>query len=137
MQILAINHSKFLLSILSGFLLGICFITDNQAILLVCPWIGLMPSFYVFFINISKKNISKNFVYGWAMGSIMFLISLSWMSRVSICGSILFPLYLGFYYGIWGAIVSIFCLFFENFFFSFLCLGRGILSYLFSHQVVG
>ena len=94
------------LALLSGVLTGGCFISLPERILSWLPWIALAPlCLALWVLTLPGKTVPRArdcFLLGWIAGTTGFLISLFWITTVTVAGWIALCAVLGIYHGLWG-----------------------------------
>ena len=94
------------LAILSGVLLALCYPRFSIEGLV---WVWAFPLLVALWwlpVKRSKRPFRRGFGLGYLAGIAFFGINLSWISEVTLIGSIIFPLYLGLYVAVWGGIAA-------------------------------
>jgi len=96
----------WVLALLSGILVGICFPPFEYLHLSWLPWVALAPLCWALWVSprpVSLKLWTRRaFLLGWLCGTLSFLISLFWITTVTAPGWILLSLVVGLYHGLWG-----------------------------------
>ncbi|MBC7980351.1 MAG: apolipoprotein N-acyltransferase [Armatimonadetes bacterium] len=69
-------------------------------------WICVLPMLIALWSIKGSHRAKKGFLIGFLAGALGFSIQLSWIGVVSWLGAILLPLYLGFFWGIFGAFAA-------------------------------
>jgi apolipoprotein N-acyltransferase len=69
-------------------------------------WVALVPMLVALWSLGGKRAGWKGFGLGWLAGSVSCAIQFSWLSVVSPLGAALMPLYLGLYWGAFGAFAA-------------------------------
>lgn len=113
------------LVILSAVLLALPF---NNGDLWVFAWFGFVPLFFV----LENKSAPRAFLFSFLSGVVFWFISIYWLANVTIIGLIVFVLYLGLYFGLFGVLI-------KRFYFSLLFVSSlwVILEYTRSFLLTG
>ncbi len=94
------------LSLLSGLLVGGCFPPFDTHGLSWLPWVALTPLCWALWMLPAPQSAGKqawrSFLLGWLCGTVSFLVSLFWITTVTVLGWILLSLVVGLYHGLWG-----------------------------------
>lgn len=94
---------KLLAAVISGLLAAGLFPPFNIGFLV---WIALMPLLAALWSFEPKRAGWKGFLTGWLAGTASCLVQFQWVSVVSWLGAILLPVYLGLYWGLFGAFAA-------------------------------
>jgi len=86
------------LVILSAVLLALPF---NNGNLWVFAWFGFVPLFFV----LENKSSAQAFMFSFLSGVIFWFFTIYWLANVTIIGFIVFILYLGLYFGLFGVLI--------------------------------
>lgn len=96
----------WMLAILSGILVGLCFPPFERLHCSWIPWVALSPLCWALWIlpppTSPGLRARNSFLLGWICGGVSFLISLFWITTVTVLGWILLSLVVGIYHGLWG-----------------------------------
>ena len=94
------------MALLSGVLTGCCFTSLPERILSWVPWIALAPLCWALWIlplpAATGPRARHCFLLGWVAGISGFLISLFWITTVTVAGWVALCAILGIYHGLWG-----------------------------------
>ena len=94
------------LALFSGLLTGCCFTSIPERVLSWLPWISLVPLCWaVWMIPLPERKglrARRCFLLGWVAGMTGFLISLFWITTVTVVGWIALCAILAVYHGLWG-----------------------------------
>ena len=94
------------LALFSGLLTGSCFTSLPERILSWLPWVALAPLCWaVWMLPLPAKtslHVRHCFLLGLVAGTIGFLISLFWITTVTVAGWIALCVILGIYHGLWS-----------------------------------
>jgi len=94
------------LALLSGAMEGCCFASIAERILSWLPWIALAPLCWAVWILPLPEKPGRRarhcFLLGWVAGMTGFLISLFWITTVTVAGWIALCAILGIYHGLWS-----------------------------------
>lgn len=94
------------LALLSGVLSGGCFTSLPERILSWLPWVALAPLCWaVWMLPLPERphlGARRCFLLGWVAGMISFLVSLFWITTVTVAGWIALCAILAIYHGLWG-----------------------------------
>ena len=97
---------SLLLAILSGIMVGCCFPPCDLPWLTWLPWVALAPLCWALWmmprVEVPTLWWRHAFLLGWTSGTIAFLISLHWITTVTIPGWIALCLIIGLYQGLWA-----------------------------------
>jgi apolipoprotein N-acyltransferase len=69
-------------------------------------WVALAPLLAVLWSVDGKRAAWKGFGIAWLAGTASCLVQFNWLSVVSSLGAVLLPMYLGIYWGIFGAFAA-------------------------------
>ena len=69
-------------------------------------WIALLPLLAVLWTIDGRRAAWRGFLYGWLAGVVSCGIQFSWLAVVSPLGAVVLPLYLGMYWGVFGAFAA-------------------------------
>jgi len=94
---------RWLGAIASGLITAVLLPPFNASYLV---WIALIPLLAVLWSIDGKRAGWKGFGYAWVAGTIAFLIQLSWLSIVTSAGAVALPMYLGCFWGFFGAFAA-------------------------------
>jgi len=96
----------WMLALISGLLVGLCFPPFEYPHLSWLPWVALAPLCWALWVSIRPDSprfwARQAFLLGWLCGTVSFLISLFWITTVTGLGWILLSLVVGLYHGLWG-----------------------------------
>ncbi len=90
----------------SGFLLALCFPrfnVEHSVWLWAAP---LMIALWWLPVGNERRRGRRGFLLGYVSGITFFAINLTWIQEVTIVGWLIFPFYLGLYFGVWGWIAA-------------------------------
>jgi apolipoprotein N-acyltransferase len=94
------------LALLSGVMAGCCFVPLPGGLLSCLPWIALIPLCWSIWImplpESPGRRARQSFLLGWVAGMSGFLISLHWITTVTVAGWIALCAILAVYHGLWG-----------------------------------
>ena len=93
---------KLFLSLISGILLAVSFPKIDFE---YGAWIALVPLFLI----LAKIDSKRAFAFSYITGAVFFLLTIYWISFVSILGMVLLVLYLSLYIAVFGVLTN--CLF--------------------------
>lgn len=95
-----------LLALLSGIMIGCCFPPCDVAWLTWLPWVALAPLCWAIWMMPRTEDAAlwrrHCFLLGWLSGTVSFLISLHWITTVTIPGWVALCLIIGLYHGLWA-----------------------------------
>ena len=95
-----------LLALFSGVMIGCCFPPCDFPWLTWLPWVALAPLCWALWILPRTGDAGlwarHAFLLGWISGTISFLISLHWITTVTIPGWVALCLIIGLYHGLWA-----------------------------------
>lgn len=94
---------KLLAAVISGLLVAGLFPPFGIGMVV---WVALMPLLAVLWSFEPKRAGWKGFLTGWLAGTASCLVQFQWVSVVSWLGAILLPVYLGLYWGLFGAFAA-------------------------------
>lgn len=94
---------KLLAAVISGLLVAGLFPPFGIGPLV---WIALMPLLAALWSIEPQRAGWKGFLTGWLAGTVSCLVQFQWVSVVSWLGAILLPVYLGLYWGLFGAFAA-------------------------------
>ena len=101
----------WLLALLSGAMIGACFPPLDHPSLHWLPWVALSPLCWALWMLprpvVPRAWARQAFFLGWVTGSLSFLISLFWITTVTIPGWILLSLVVGLYPGCWALFAAL------------------------------
>ena len=96
----------WMLALTSGLLVGICFPPFEYPHLSWLPWVALAPLCWALWVSPRTAPprlwARRAFLLGWLCGTVSFLISLFWITTVTVLGWILLSIVVGLYHGLWG-----------------------------------
>ncbi len=69
-------------------------------------WVALVPLLAALWMVEAKNAGRRGFLLGWLAGTVSFAIQFSWLGIVSPLGMVLLPLYLGLFWGAFGAFAA-------------------------------
>lgn len=69
-------------------------------------WVALMPLLVAWWSLAGKRAGWKGFLLGWLAGTVSSVVQFHWLAVVSPLGVVLLPLYLGLYWGVFGAFAA-------------------------------
>ena len=69
-------------------------------------WVALVPLLAALWSVEGKRPAWKGFGLGWLAGTVSCLIQFNWLSVVSPLGAVVLPLYLGVFWGVFGAFAA-------------------------------
>jgi apolipoprotein N-acyltransferase len=69
-------------------------------------WVALIPLLVALWTMEGKHAGRRGFLLGWLAGTVSFGIQFSWLSVVSPLGAAVLPLYLGLFWGVFGAFAA-------------------------------
>ena len=69
-------------------------------------WVALAPLLAVLWSVDGKRAAWKGFGIAWLAGTVSCLVQFNWLSVVSSLGAVLLPMYLGIYWGVFGAFAA-------------------------------
>lgn len=69
-------------------------------------WLCMVPLLAGLWSLAGKRMGLKGFALGWLAGTVAHVIQLSWLSEVSLLGAALLPVYLGLFWGVFGAFAA-------------------------------
>jgi len=95
----------WVLAILSGAMVGVCFPPWDDHLVSWLPWIALAPLCWALWMIPQIPGTSwpgRCFLLGWITGSISFLITLYWITTVTWLGWVLLSLVVGLYPALWA-----------------------------------
>ena len=99
------------LAVLSGVMVGCCFPPFDHKSLSCLPWVSLAPLCWALWIlprpEGAREWAKRAFLLGGVTGTVGFLISLHWITTVTVGGWIALSLVVGFYHGIWGLFAGV------------------------------
>lgn len=97
---------SLLLALLSGVMVGCCFPPCDVTWLAWLPWVALVPLSWALWMMPRTDDAvlwgRHCFLLGWTSGTVSFLISLHWITTVTIPGWAALCLILGLYHGLWA-----------------------------------
>ena len=95
-----------LLALLSGVMVGCCFPPCDFPWLTWLPWVALSPLCWALWMLPRAGDVGlwarHAFLLGWLSGTASFLISLHWITTVTIPGWVALCLIIGLYHGLWA-----------------------------------
>ncbi|MBC8128579.1 MAG: apolipoprotein N-acyltransferase [Gloeobacteraceae cyanobacterium ES-bin-144] len=94
---------KLAAAVLSGLLVAGCFPPYGMSALM---WVAMIPLLAALWSIHGKRAGWKGFGLGWLAGTVSCLIQFSWLSSVTSLGAMLLPMYLGIYWGLFGAFAA-------------------------------
>lgn len=94
---------KLLAAVLSGLLVAGLFPPFDCGLLV---WVALVPLLAALWSFEPKRAGWKGFLLGWLAGTVSCLVQFQWLSVVSWVGAIALPVYLGLYWGLFGAFAA-------------------------------
>jgi apolipoprotein N-acyltransferase len=94
---------KLLAAVISGLLVACLFPPIDVGFLV---WVALMPLLAAVWSFEPKRAGWKGFLTGWLAGTVSCLVQFQWVAVVSWVGAIALPVYLGLYWGIFGAFAA-------------------------------
>jgi apolipoprotein N-acyltransferase len=101
----------WLLALISGVLLGICLPPFELRWFSWLPWVALAPLCWALWIcqrpNSTALWAKKAFLLGWLTGTTSFLITLFWITTVTIPGWVLLSLVVGLYPALWALFAAL------------------------------
>ena len=96
----------WLLALASGVLLGGCFPPWDLKGLSLIPWTALSPLCWALWMlprrGTPKAWALRAFLLGWVTGTVSFLISLFWITTVTVFGWVALSLFVGLYPALWA-----------------------------------
>ena len=96
----------WVLALSSGAMTGCCFASVSERILAWLPWVALAPICWALWMlplpEKSGRRARHCFLLGWVAGMTGFLVSLFWITTVTVAGWIALCAILGIYHGLWG-----------------------------------
>lgn len=99
------------LALLSGVMVGCCFPPFDHKSLSWLPWVSLAPLCWALWIlprpDRAKEWAKRSFLLGWVTGTVGFLISLHWITTVTVPGWIALSLVVGLYHGLWALFAGV------------------------------
>ena len=99
------------LALLSGVMVGCSFPPFDHKSLSWLPWVSLAPLCWALWIlprpDRAKEWAKRTFLLGWVTGTIGFLISLHWITTVTVPGWIALALVVGLYHGLWALFAGV------------------------------
>ena len=69
-------------------------------------WVALVPLMIALWSFDGKRAAWKGFGIGWLAGTVSCLVQFRWLAEVSMLGVVVLPIYLGLYWGIFGAFAA-------------------------------
>jgi apolipoprotein N-acyltransferase len=69
-------------------------------------WVALVPLLIALWTQRGKRAAWKGFGLAWLAGIVCFAIQLSWLAVVSPLGAVVLPIYLGGFWGLFGALAA-------------------------------
>lgn len=90
-------------AVMSGLLVAGLFPPFRMAALV---WVALVPLLAALWSLEGKRAGWKGFGIGWLAGTVSCLVQFNWLSVVSSLGAVLLPMYLGIYWGLFGAFAA-------------------------------
>jgi len=94
------------LALLSGILVGGCFPPWEHRWLSWLPWAALAPLCWALWMmpqpGSAKLRARHSFLLGWLAGTVSFLVSIFWITTVTVPGWILLSLVVGLYPALWS-----------------------------------
>lgn len=94
---------KIAAAVVSGLLVAGLFPPFRMGVMV---WVALVPLLAVLWSVDGKRAGWKGFALGWLAGTVSCLIQFWWLSVVSPLGVVILPLYLGLYWGVFGAFAA-------------------------------
>lgn len=72
-------------------------------------WIGLVPLALAVWLHVEKNRATcgRSFALGWVSGAVFFLLSLSWITEVTVGGWLALAFYCALYFGLFGIFLKI------------------------------
>ena len=99
------------LALLSGVAVGCCFPPCDLRWLSWLPWLALAPLCWALWMlprqDIARLWARHCFLLGWLSGTLSFMISLHWITTVTVIGWVALCLILGLYHGLWAVFVGL------------------------------
>jgi apolipoprotein N-acyltransferase len=90
-------------AIASGLLVAVLFPPFGLAPLV---WVALLPLIAALWSVRGKRPAWQGFGLGWLAGTVSFAVQFNWLAVVSPIGAVVLPLYLGLYWGAFGAFAA-------------------------------
>jgi apolipoprotein N-acyltransferase len=87
----------------SGLLVAALFPPFNAAAMV---WMALVPLLAALWSLDGKRAAWRGFLLGWLAGTVGFVVQFSWLAVVSPIGVVVLPLYLGLFWGLFGAFAA-------------------------------
>ena len=96
----------WVLAALSGVMVGCCFPPFDLKSMSWLPWTALSPLFWALWMLPRHAGATlwarDCFLLGWLCGTVSFLISLYWITTVTLLGWLALCLIIGLYHGLWA-----------------------------------
>jgi apolipoprotein N-acyltransferase len=96
----------WILALVSGILTGLCFPPWENRWLSWLPWVSLAPLCWALWMLPRPSSAmawgARSFLLGWLTGAVSFLISLFWITTVTVPGWIALSLIVGLYHALWA-----------------------------------
>lgn len=96
----------WVLAVLSGAMTGCCFVPIADRFLFWLPWLSLAPLCWALWILPLPERPAPRarfcFLLGWVAGMTGFLVSLFWITTVTIAGWMALCAIVALYHGLWG-----------------------------------
>ncbi len=70
-------------------------------------WVALVPMLAVLWSLDGKRAAWKGLGIGWLAGTVSSLAQFNWLAEVSLLGVVVLPVYLGLYWGVFGAFAAL------------------------------
>lgn len=101
----------WVLALISGVLLGVCFPPCEQHWCSWLPWVALAPLCWALWISPRPDSLRPwardAFLLGWLTGTVSFLVSLFWITTVTKLGWVLLSLVVGLYPALWALFAAL------------------------------
>jgi apolipoprotein N-acyltransferase len=101
-----LSRMPWILALVSGILTGLCFPPWENRWLSWLPWVSLAPLCWALWMLPRPSSATawgaRSFLLGWLTGAVSFLISLFWITTVTIPGWIALSLIVGLYHALWA-----------------------------------
>ena len=94
---------KLLAAVASGLLVAGLFPPFRMS---AAVWVALVPLLAAVWSFEGKRAAWKGFVLGWVAGTLSCLVQFNWLAVVSPLGVVVLPLYLGLFWGVFGAFAA-------------------------------